>query len=180
MDSDLSVGEALSAFRKANGIAGEAFATWTCDVGPISLRLPNFRWRRKAILTHDLHHLLTGYPCSLRGEFQMAAWEFAAGRFPHPAATLFCLPLVAVGMLWSPRALWQAFLRGRRGRSLYGIEITEGLLASPLSALRSCTAAPAVRSAGITDALAFCLLVGQASLLVLAPIACVAVLALTG
>jgi hypothetical protein len=175
--SDLTVGETLAAFRRANGIpAGEA-ATWTCDIGPVRLRLPNFRWRRRAVLLHDLHHVLTGFPCTLRGEFQVAAWEFAAGRFPHAGATLFCLPLVALGMLWSPRAIWSAFLRGRRARSLYGIETDDALLALPLGALRA-RVIMSRRAARPTDVRAFCLLVAAANALLLTPAAVTAALLL--
>jgi len=56
--------------------------------------VPNFSWRRAAIQRHDLHHMLTGYPFTMRGEFQVATWEFAAGRYPHWGATLLLLPLV--------------------------------------------------------------------------------------
>jgi hypothetical protein len=100
----LTVAEALAAFRMANAIANDESLqpSWTCRLGPVTLRLPNFRWRRKAILAHDLHHVLTGYPCTMRGECQMAAWEFGAGRMPHWGATMFCFPLVLVGLFWAP------------------------------------------------------------------------------
>lgn len=131
----MTLGEALAQFRAANGLdPGAASApSWRCRIGPVTLRLPNFKWRRHALLRHDLHHVLTGYPCTMRGEFQMAAWEFAAGRYPHAAATLFCLPLVAMGLFWSPRRLWSAFRRGRRARSLYQSEITEEMMAAPVN-----------------------------------------------
>lgn len=178
MNVELSVGEALLAFRRANGLAADSAPSWTCDIGPLRLRLPNFRWRRRAIPTHDLHHLLTGYPCTLRGECQMAAWEFAAGRFPHPAATLFCLPLVAAGLLWSPRALWSAFLRGRRSASLYATGISEALLASPLHRLRDDVEAGGRRPATFADAAAFGLLAAQAAALVFTPALAVTALAI--
>lgn len=177
MHDDLSAGEALADFRRANGLAVDSVPSWTCDIGPLRLRLPNFRWRRRAIATHDLHHVVTGYPCTLRGEFQLAAWEFAAGRFPHPGATLFCLPLVALGMLWSPRAMWSAFLRGRRARSLYGIGNENALLGLPLAALRA-RVMVSRRAARPTDVRAFCLLVAAASALLLTPVAVTAALLL--
>ncbi len=104
---------------------------------PVSLlRLPNFAWRRAAIQRHDLHHVLTGYPCTMRGECLMATWEFAAGPFPCVSATLFCLPLIAVGSVWSPRSIWLAFRRGREGSSHVCVELTEPLLLAPLATLR--------------------------------------------
>lgn len=95
------------------------------------MRLPNFAWRRRAILAHDLHHMLTGYPCTLRGEFQIAAWEFGAGPMPHWAAALFCLPLIAAGLLWSPRRMVRAFRAGRHAHSLHGSMEIAALLNLP-------------------------------------------------
>jgi hypothetical protein len=125
-----TVREALAEFRRANGLRDDEAmrAWWTCRLGPLTLRLPNFHWRRAAILAHDLHHVVTGYPCGLRGEFQMAAWEFGAGPMPHWGAALFCLPLVVIGMLWSPRRIARAFRRGRRSRSLHGERLSDRLL----------------------------------------------------
>ncbi len=115
----LSRDEALAILRGAT--TGEAEAkSWTCAVGPVTLRLPNFGWRRRALAAHDLHHLMTGYPMTMRGEFQMAAWELGAGRYPHWGASLMCTPLVLAGLLWSPAAILRAFRAGRRNRSLYG------------------------------------------------------------
>ena len=169
MGQDPSVGEALAAFRAANGIPADGGSTWTCRLGALTLRMPNFGWRRRAIARHDLHHIVTGYPCTLRGECRMAAWEFAAGRFPHPAATLFCLPLVILGLLWSPRAIWSAFLAGRRSESLYRFELTEDLLRAPLHQLCRERSEEDGSKGRFGDSLAFGLLVAQAGLLLLAP-----------
>jgi hypothetical protein len=166
MQEATTLGQALAEFRRANGIPCNEVRSWTCRLGPLTLRLPNFPWRRRAILRHDLHHVLTGYPCTLRGEFQMAAWEFAAGCFPHPAATLFCLPLVAAGMLWSPSAMWSAFTAGRCTRSLYADTDTDALLATPLASVP----AAARSDLSTADACAFALLVAQAFLLAGAPV----------
>jgi hypothetical protein len=166
------LGEALVAFRTANGLDPNAASapSWTCRMGPIEVRFPNFGWRRAAILRHDLHHVLVGYDCTMRGEFQMAAWEFAAGRFPHAAATLFCLPLVAAGLLWSPRAIWSAYRKGRNARSLYGIELTGATLGAPISAVSAAMAQPRTSSTRAADIISFCALIFRAFLIVSAPV----------
>jgi hypothetical protein len=74
--------------------------TWPFTIGPVTVP-------RAAIQRHDLHHILTGYPFTMRGEFQVATWEFAAGRYPHWGATLLLLPLVVMGLFWSPTAIWR-------------------------------------------------------------------------
>ena len=114
----LSREEALILLDDGRGTGPDA-SSWTCVIGPLTLRLPNFEWRRRAIRAHDLHHLMTGYPMTMRGEFQMAAWEYGAGRYPHWGATLFCAPLILIGLCWSPRAMWRAWRDGRRSQSLY-------------------------------------------------------------
>lgn len=133
----LTLGEALAEFRRANGLSADEASRpfWTCRLGPFSSRLPNFTWRRRAILAHDLHHVLTGYPCTMRGEFQMAAWEFGAGPMPHWCAAAFCLPLIVAGLFWSPRRIWHAYCAGRRSHSLHGSDAIDALLSVPLDEL---------------------------------------------
>jgi ubiquinone biosynthesis protein Coq4 len=139
MEAEPTLREALEAFRLANGlVADEPAQRWrTFQVGPVHVPLPNFAWRRRAITAHDLHHLLTGYPCNLRGEFQIAAWEFGAGPMPHWGAALSCFPLVVIGFFWSPRRIVRAFRAGRRSRSLHGLSSLDAVLAMPLSAARA-------------------------------------------
>ena len=64
----------------------------------------------------------------------MAAWEFAAGRYRHWAATLFCLPLALVGVIFAPRRTALAFRAGLVSTSLYGSALD---LDKPLSAVRA-------------------------------------------
>jgi hypothetical protein len=56
---------------------------------------------------------------TMRGEFQMAAWELGAGRYRHWGATLFCSPLLFTGLLWSPLRMIEAYRAGRATSSLY-------------------------------------------------------------
>jgi len=131
--SEMTVADALRAFRAANGIPTVEANTWPCKVGPVTLRLPNFAWRRRAILAHDLHHVLMEIPCTMDGECRMAAWEFGAGRMPHWGAALFCLPLAVIGVLLRPHATLAAFCDGRRSRSLHGADTIEDILRMPLA-----------------------------------------------
>jgi hypothetical protein len=125
-----------------------------------------------------LHHVLTGYGCSMRGECQMATWEFAAGQFPHLGATLFCLPLVAAGLVWSPRAIWSAFRRGREGCNLYTIDLTEALLRSSMTTLRERAGTAPESSACAEDIIAFGWLVLKSCLTVMGPVGCLIAVAL--
>ena len=143
---------------------------WYLGRGLLHIRVPNFGWRKRAIVRHDLHHLLTGYPCTPKGEMEMAAWEFAAGRFPHPGATAFCLPLVGMGAVVSPRRTFAAFVRGRRGTSLYATPLSDEVLASRIVDLRKRFAPTSPTRATLRDWLTYLTLVGLSFSLMLAPL----------
>lgn len=145
-------------------------ATWYLGDGLLHIRLPNFGWRRAALARHDLHHLLTGFPLTPAGEMQLAAWEFAAGRFPHAGATAFCLPLVSMGAILLPRRTFAAFLRGRRGTSLYKLGLSSDLLARPIAELRDQVAPATPAKPTVRHILAYLRLVGLSFALMLAPI----------
>jgi len=155
---------------KTSGTEATDSKSWYLGEGVLHIKLPNFAWRRAAITRHDLHHLLTGFPLTPAGEIQMAAWEFAAGRFPHPGATAFCLPLVGLGAVLLPRRTFAAFLRGRRGKSLYGMTHSNDVLALPIAELRARFAPAAAGQATIRDVSAYLRLVGLSFALMLAPI----------
>jgi hypothetical protein len=112
----------LPHFRAAHGLADPNASHWRLSFGPVTVRLRNFAWRQAAIDAHDMHHLITGYPLTMRGEIQLAAWEWGAGRYPDWRATAFCAPLILAGAIIMPRRTWRAFCEGRNGHSLYPSE----------------------------------------------------------
>lgn len=109
----------LETLRAAHRLEKPDASHWRFRVGGLQVRLPNFAWRKAAIDAHDRHHLITGYPLTLAGEIQLAAWEWGAGRYPDWRATLFCSPLVLAGIVALPRRTWRAFAAGRQSESLY-------------------------------------------------------------
>lgn len=140
-DEPLTVREALARQYREAGLAddgGLGARSWA-PLRWLRLKLPNFAWRRKALPIHDVHHLLLGYPCTATGEFQVAAWEFAAGRFPHPLATAFCLPLVGLGAIAAPRQTFDAFVCGRSSQTLYARGLSSEVLDVSVDALRHTT-----------------------------------------
>lgn len=143
--------------------------TWYLGDGLLHVRLPNFAWRRTALARHDLHHALTGFPLTPAGEMQMAAWEFAAGRFPHAGATAFCLPLVGLGAIFLPGRTFASFLRGRRSMSLYGLPPSSHVLTLPIDELRARFAPTVPIRPTVGHVLAYLRLVGLSFALMLAP-----------
>jgi len=100
---------------------------------------------KKAVVLHDVHHLITDYDTTWTGEFQVAAWELGSGGCGSPV--LFSLKLVSLfllGLVLTPTAAWYAFGRGRTQRNLYRFDYQE-VLARDIDDLRRYVAVDAGR-----------------------------------
>jgi hypothetical protein len=102
----------------------------------VPLAFPNTEGRRRAVRFHDLHHVLTEYPTTWRGEFEIAAWEVAGGVRRYWAAWLLDLLGFACGLVVCPRATYRAFVRGRHSTNLYGEVWDDSVLGRRVGELR--------------------------------------------
>ena len=153
-----TLGDARAEHFAASGFSAEEYgARWArFPVGPLSFVVPNWRGRGRALSLHDLHHGLTGYDTSLRGEAETAAWELARGCGFHAIAWTLQLQAFAFGLLVCPVRTYRAFVRGRGGENLYDhAEATEELLATPLAPLRKRLGLDHERAASAGDRLVF-------------------------
>lgn len=91
----------------------------------IHVYIPNFDARRKAVLRHDVHHIITGYPSIMKGEAEISAWEIASGCLNYWAAFLLDSQGLLIGVFLYPRVTFNAFKRGRRTRNLYQDKMSE-------------------------------------------------------
>lgn len=80
---------------------------------------PNFDARRKAVIKHDIHHLLTGYSTTLIGESEISAWEIASGCKKYWFAFFIDTSGFMMGLPLNFLRVLKAFSRGRRTRNLY-------------------------------------------------------------
>jgi len=149
--------------------AAEAGKWWSFHVFGLRLTCYNFAWRRKALAYHDLHHVVTGYPCTMKGEMQVATWEFAAGPCPNRFAQLFCLPLVAMGAAIMPRKTFAAFREGRQCRSLFGLNLGSNIADWPVLDLRTKTSAARKVASLAVDIASYAVLVSASTLMYLLP-----------
>jgi hypothetical protein len=94
-------------------------------LGPVPFAIPNTASRVRAVKVHDLHHILTGYQTDIVGEFEISAWEIAAGCKDFYAAWVLNLSGITGGMLVAPRRIARAFARGLASTSLYGRPLDE-------------------------------------------------------
>jgi hypothetical protein len=174
LNDSVTAAEVLRSHYASNGLpadGGLSATRWTfLKLGPVAIHLGNLQWRRRALQCHDLHHLLTGYPCDRAGELQIATWEFAAGRFPNTLSTLFCLPLVGIGAVGLPNRTFAAYVRGRRSKTLYALPLTPDLLASSVQELRRRLLPRVQPTATLGDFLGFLGLAGLSLALTATPI----------
>jgi hypothetical protein len=135
-DSDLRA--ARERYFEINNFAGGGYEEgWVkMRAGPVPIWFPNTVARVKAVKFHDLHHVLTEYPTTWRGEAEIGAWEVATGCAAHYQAWLLNLLAFAIGLAINPRGVYRAFSRGRQSRNLYRTTFSDALLARTVGEVR--------------------------------------------
>jgi hypothetical protein len=142
----VTVRAARSRFFAQNGFAADGGYddAWAdAEFGPIAYRVPNLRARASALRIHDLHHLVTGYATSWRGEAEISAWELGSGWGRHAYAWVIALFGLFTGLLTQPMTTLIAFARGRRSANLYDRDSVDEVLDLPLSELERTLHVPA-------------------------------------
>jgi hypothetical protein len=127
---DLTLRDARARYFAANGFGGDGGYAKKVEVvklGPIPILIPNVAGRVAALQYHDLHHVLTGYRTDLSGEFEIAAFELAAGCGRLWFAWLINLSGLPAALLLPHRAA-RAWARGRRSGGLYRGRVDDALL----------------------------------------------------
>ncbi len=98
---------------------------------------PNFGARREAVIKHDMHHLITGYSTTLKGESEISMWEIASGCKTYKAAFFINTSGAMLGFLINYWGILKAFARGRKTKNLYyDMFTTEQALDMKVSELR--------------------------------------------
>jgi hypothetical protein len=112
------------------GVDGGYGERWIkVKIGRLPIWLPNTEGRRQAVRLHDLHHILTEYPTTWRGEAEISAWEIGAGGLNrYYAGWVLDLMNVAQGLVIDHRGTYHAFVRGRQCANLYRTELNDELL----------------------------------------------------
>ena len=129
---DMTVGEARKLyFRLSNfGEDGGYGERWIkVKVWRFPVWLPNTAGRVRAVKLHDIHHVLTEYPTTWRGEAEISAWEVGSGGLhQYYAGWLLDLMNMAQGLIVNPRGVYRGFMRGRQTSNLFDTEFSEEML----------------------------------------------------
>jgi ubiquinone biosynthesis protein Coq4 len=138
-DEDLLIKDALLQLFQRFRIPENAYTAknFVIKVGKLPVPIPNIQARVKVARFHDIHHILTGYPASWTGEAEIGAWEIATGCRRFFIAWFLNSGAVLVGLLMHPKAVIDAFRRGRKTRTnLYHNFEYEALLNMKVKDLR--------------------------------------------
>lgn len=133
---ELTMREAKQAMFQQAGIpadGGDSEPWVDFKLGPVPMPFPNSDARRRAVKSHDLHHVLTGYRTDIIGEFEISAWEIAAGCGRFVVPWFLNLMGVTAGLLVAPRRTMRAFWRGARSSSLYTTSTADEVLDLPVT-----------------------------------------------
>jgi hypothetical protein len=130
--NNLTVKEALPVFYKdynlpVDGGANDSSVKIELLKG-IYIYIPNFEDRKKVVLKHDIHHLVTGYTGRLKGETEISSWELSSGCSNNWAAFSINTYSMMIGIIWNLPGLWKAWLRGKRTSNLYHERYTDEML----------------------------------------------------
>lgn len=121
------VGEALESYFEKYGLGknGGLDKPWgKVKVGSIYIPIPNPDSRKRALVFHDMHHLVTGYSAEWDGEFAISGWEIGSGCNDYYAAWVLDFGLFALGIWVRPKIVFNAFVRGMRSKNLYHYLLT--------------------------------------------------------
>lgn len=104
----------------------------------ISLYIPNVEARKKVVLKHDIHHMMTGYPAVMKGEIEISAWELSTGCFRYWVPLTLNTYGMMMGIPFNLKGVWKAWVRGRRTKNLYETNYSnEELLKKPVGELKN-------------------------------------------
>lgn len=91
----------------------------------LPVKFPNTAGRKKAVVFHDMHHLVTGYKTDNLGESEISAYELGTGCASVPVALVLNTLGLLLGVAHGPARVFRAFVRGRQSANLYGRDADE-------------------------------------------------------
>src|SRR5690348_4985515 len=129
---EMTLGEARARYFELNNFESDGGygERWIkVRVWRIPIWLPNTAGRVRAVKLHDIHHVLTEYPTTWRGEAEISSWEVGSGGlYKYYAGWLLDLLNIAQGLVVNPVGVYRAFMRGRGNKNLFSREFSDDIL----------------------------------------------------
>ena len=117
-----NIKDALNTFYKKNdfGVGGGANEkTAKIKIGRWNFIIPNTQGRKRALIFHDIHHLVAGYNVDFKGESEIGGWEIGSNCKGYLTALFLNLMAFTAGVFIYPKRVFKSFVRGRHSQNLY-------------------------------------------------------------
>jgi len=172
MDGDtVTLREALRDHLEESGFPADLGNTerWvTIRIGPIPFCLPNLPIRQRAMLPHDLNHVVSGYGHDLVGESEVGASEIGGGCGRFLAAWVLAWSVITPGAVVAPKRIFDAFVRGRHTGNLFSRDL-DSLLERTVPQVQAELALDRPHVATISDRMVFVVVVVSAPVVAALP-----------
>lgn len=86
--------------------------TFEVPLPHLTLKLPNYPWRKRMLYIHDLEHVLNRQDTTWKGEMFIASWEIATGFYQNFPVIVFPLWTMGWGVWRHPKTVFAAFRKG--------------------------------------------------------------------
>jgi len=86
--------------------------TFEVPLPHLTLKLPNYPWRKRMLYIHDLEHVLNRQDTTWNGEMFIASWEIATGFYQNFPIIVFPLWTMGWGIWRHPKTVFTAFRNG--------------------------------------------------------------------
>lgn len=124
----MTIQQELLQFRKANNLAldgGENDTTFSLIFNLFTLKLPNFKFRKKAIHIHDIQHLLYKCDTSWFGESFIAGWEIGTEIWKHFPIGFISLWATGFSLLNYPKQVLKGYKAGLQCKGIIDLQISK-------------------------------------------------------
>ena len=160
-DDSLKIKDALQIYFAQNNFndGGYNDRYFKIILWKISFPLPNIKARVDAVKIHDIHHIITEYTTTNKGEAEIGSWEIASGCGKLWVGWILNLGSFVIGLLCYQRALLNAFLAGRKVKTnlCYNTIYDDALLNKTVGELRNEIVIFSSRKNSVSDYLMFIL-----------------------
>lgn len=120
--SSTIVKDALSTFYRKHDFGTEGGANKKIvkiKIGSWYFILPNTQGRKRALIFHDIHHLVAGYNVDFKGEAEIGGREIGSNCKGYLTALFLNLMAFTAGVFIYPKRVFNSFVRGRHSQNLY-------------------------------------------------------------
>lgn len=137
----MTVEQSLQKFYLENNLPKDGGVTndfFELKITPFTLKLPNYKFRKKVIHIHDIQHVLYDCDISWKGESFIAGWEIATGFWKRFPIGILSLSAMGISLFKNPKEVLRGYKTGINSTGIIDLNMSkEQLLKFELSELKN-------------------------------------------